>query len=202
MNKDPKRFVGKLHIMKIVGWHVVFDGVGGGDMWSVQHPTKEATDAAKEYGKQGREAADKARIGIELWGKEINKLPKKIDFNVIGHLHMPEIPKLGDQSFNIKGIYAEPYIPSYQGGIPYIPRTQVAVLHKGEAVVSAHENRAGTVGKGGGGGGSGVIVNIPRGAVIVYGDIRTKADVDELEERIIGKMGERVYQEALKTVPL
>jgi len=183
-------------------------GLAKREIEKLGNSTNQARIGIEQWGEDGRRNAQKltegfkeARTGIELWSEEISKIPRTIDFDIVGDLHMPDIPRIGDQSFNIKGIYAAPYIPSYQGGIPYIPRTQVAVLHPKEAVLTppqAEDWRAGR----GRGGGSGIVVNIPRGAVIVYGDIRTKADVDELEERIIGKMGERVAQEALKTVPL
>ena len=132
--------------------------------------TKEATEATKDYGREGKKVAgelrdsfdktgreiedvkgktNQARIGIELWGEEINKIPRRIDFDIVGDLHMPSIPRIGDQSFQIRGIYAEPHIPSYQGGIPYIPRTQVAVLHRKEAVLTAPQAEEWRAGKDG-----------------------------------------------------
>ena len=122
-------------------------------------------------------------------------------FNIWGNLRMPEIPRVRDQSFNIWGDYRAPNIPRYQMGTPYVPRTQVAIVEKGERIIPASQNMVGRMAEGGQGGGN-VIVNIPRGAFIVYGDIRTKMDEEELVKRASAEIGQQVGKEILRTVPL
>ncbi|MBA7716514.1 hypothetical protein ES703_125587 [subsurface metagenome] len=80
-------------------------------------------------------------------------------------------------------------VPSFQMGIPYVPRTTLAVLHKGEEVTPAHRVRAE--------GGRGDII-IQRGAVrnIIMGNLSSDVDLekiadltaDKLESKIISKM--------------
>ena len=47
---------------------------------------------------------------------------------------------------------------------------------------------------GAGQGGGGVTVNVPRGAFVVYGDIRTKADVEELREVVARDIAEKIAE--------
>lgn len=114
---------------------------------------------------------------IDEMTRTIGKLPKKIDFDVVGHLHMPTIPQVGDQSFTIYGKYRGPSIPSYQTGIPYVPRTTLAELHPREAVLTAPQAREWRAG----GGGAGGDVIFQRGAVQMrVQNLNTKADKEEL----------------------
>ena len=154
---------------------------------------EKATGAAKEFGREGREAADKARIGIEQWGKEISKIPRRIDFDIVGDLHMPSIPRVRDQSFNIWGDYRAPNIPSYQVGIPNVPRTQVAVIHKKEAVLNASQAEDWRAGRGGAVGG-GTQVTYERGAIrmTVMGNLNNQMDLEEAMDYLAKKQTEKM----------
>ncbi len=112
---------------------------------------------------------------------KLREIPDRIDFDIVGNLHMPEIPDVSPQWFNITGRYKAPEIPSYQHGTPYIPRTQVAVLHKGEAVIPAGQNRAGA--------GGGNTFNI---RILHTGDIRSDVDEEQFMKKVTDRITETV----------
>ena len=201
-----------------------FDNVGE----AIRETETAEEEAAKEvwaYGEEGRKAGDKLydsfkdmikeiREAIKASGGfriDIGKIPRTIDFDIVGSLDMPDIPRIGDQFFDIFGKYHAPKIPteewrsgesiaSAQIGIPYIPRTMPVLVHKKEAILTAPQAEQWRAGAAGGGGN--VTVNIPRGAVIIYGDIRTKMDEEEFIEQAGTRIGEQVGKEILRTVPL
>ncbi len=140
--------------------------------------------AEEAVGEAGQEAFKKVgeelqiSIGVlERFNTRLGKIPKTIKFDVIGKLKIPEIPTIGPQQFNIVGRYQAPEIPSYQHGTPYIPRTQVAVLHKGEAVIPAGQNRAGA--------GGGNTFNV---RIFHTGDIRSEMDENKFVRKIADKI--------------
>lgn len=67
----------------------------------------------------------------------LGKIPTRIDFDVVGRLDMPYIPRVGSQTFGIYGKYYAPHIPSYQVGRTFVPQTGLAWLHRGEEIKSA-----------------------------------------------------------------
>ena len=148
---------------------------------------------------------------------KLGEIPDKIDFDVIGNLRMPEIPSVSPQWFNITGRYQVPEIPSYHEGIDRVPRTTLAWVQEDEGIFPKEvmDWLRGTLGRSGqmaitpkigtdslAASSGGITVNVPRGAVVVYGDIRTKADVEELREELGRDLGEGIGKQLLRTVPL
>ncbi|KKK94123.1 hypothetical protein LCGC14_2686030, partial [marine sediment metagenome] len=126
---------------------------------------------------------------IELWGEEIRKIPDRIEFDIVGDLHLPDMPRFGDQYFDIWGNYRPPNIPSYQVGIPNVPRTQVAVIHRGERITPASQNRAGAAG-----GNGGTQVTYERGAIrmTVLGNLNNQVDLEEAMDYLAKKQTEKM----------
>jgi len=157
--------------------------------------TDKARVGIEDWGDAGRMNAQKltegfneARIGIELWGNEIDKLPKQIDIG----WDIPDFPEL---KIPTQTIYTDwgidtpdfPRLQNYQIGTPYVPRTQVAVVHKGEAIIPAGQNRAG-----GAGGNGGTQVVYERGAIrmIVQGGINQQVDLEKAMDYLAKKQTE------------
>jgi len=134
----------------------------------------------------------------------LKRIPTRIDFDVIGSLDMPSIPTVGDQSFNLFGnvhMPAVPQVPDQWFNIfgnfqmPEMPSFQHGgLIEPGELVLSrpitswlrkalsspGPMSHTPSTANPSSNPGQNIIVNVPRGAFIVYGDIRTKADVEEL----------------------
>lgn len=142
--------------------------------------------------------------------EKMGELPTIINFDVIGHLDMPDIPDVPTQWFDIFGRYQAPEVPSYQEGILSVPRTTLAWVHEGEGIFPREVmdwlrkafGHSAIFGQGGPASSGGITVNVPRGAVVIYGDIRTKADVEELKEELGHDLGEQIAKQLLRTVPL
>ena len=141
---------------------------------------------------------------VNVINDKLKSIPDRVDFDIIGKLRMPEIPSIGRQYFDIIGKYQAPSIPSAQTGIPYIPRDMPIFTHREEAVLNPSQARKWRRGQSPGDGGTsgGITVNVPRGAVVIYGDIRTKADVEELREVLGRDLGEQIAKQLPRTVPL
>lgn len=118
---------------------------------------------------------------------KLKEIPDDIYFDIWGKLHMPSIPSISSQSFDIFGKYIAPSIPSYQTGTPYVPRTTLAVLHRGEEVVPAHRARAE-----GGQGGTQIVYE--RGAIrmFVQGSINQQVDLNKAMDYLARKQAEKM----------
>jgi len=172
---------------------------------SLKETEKAAEEATKDIEKDWTELTkDTTREAQRTWGRsgavpialneavnamtrKIGELPTRIDFDVIGNLSMPDIPHVGSQSFDIWGEYHAPSIPSYRAGIPYVPRTTLAVLHRGEEVVPAHRTRAE-----GGQGGTQIVYE--RGAIrmFVQGSINQQVDLNKAMDYLARKQAEKM----------
>lgn len=140
------------------------------------------TAAKKTWGRTG--TVPIALIeAINAMIEKIGELPTEVLFDVIGNLHMPEIPGIATRYFDIFGTYHAPSIPSYQVGIPYVPRTTLAVLHRGEEVKPAHRARSKA-----------------EGNVTQFGDIIMHAEFPNVDlETLTKEKIERIFQK--KFVP-
>ena len=82
-------------------------------------------------------------------------------------------------------------VPGYAAGIDYVPNQQIAMLHPGEAVLTAQENRARMEG---GSGGSGTVLNFAEGAFVINasgeaeGRAAARGFKEELGELIQGRL--------------
>ena len=169
-----------------------------GQIEDLEDSTNQARIGIEQWGEDGRRNAQKiteglkeARIGIELWSEEINRIPRRIDFDIVGDLHMPSIPHINPRYFDVIGEYRAPNIPSYQVGIPYVPRTQVAVIHKKEAVLTAPQAEDWRAG----GGGAGTGGNTFNTRILNTGDLRSDVDL----ELFVRKVADRITETMRRT---
>jgi len=124
---------------------------------------------------------------------KIGELPTRIDFDVIGNLHMPVITAPGPFYFDIFGSYHAPSIPSAQIGIPYVPRAMPVVVHREEAILNppqAREWRRG--GRVGGAGGMQVIYERGSIRMTVMGSINRQVDLEEAMDYLAQKQAEKM----------
>ncbi|GAH45908.1 unnamed protein product, partial [marine sediment metagenome] len=197
-------------------------GLGGvvGALEEVERETDTAKIGMEHWRREGLKGTDQLVFGFKRverasrdFRMDIGKIPTLIDFDIVGKLHMPEIPRVRSQVFDIWGKYHAPDIPRYRTGGQTFQKGGISepgelVLNKpitdwirramdkpgptgyipsigGSNISPANKNRA-------------INVNIPRGAVIVYGDIRTKMDVEELEETLGQKLGEDIARRLIE----
>lgn len=160
---------------------------------AAEDEAEDVEDATEDMGKSWDDLTEDIKKEAEdTWGKtgavpialeeaintmiaKIGTLPTRIDFDVIGNLHLPDIPSIGTRYFDIVG---KVNIPSYQAGIPYVPRTTLAVLHRGEEVVPAH--KAGAEGRKGD-----MIFNT---RILHTGDITTEMDEERFMRKVAGEI--------------
>jgi hypothetical protein len=173
----------------------VQQGLGGviGALVRVEDETDTATIGMEHWREEGLKGTDQLVLGFKKVEEatrdlriDIGKIPKLIDFDIIGNLHMPTIKAPGDIFFDIFGTYHAPSIPTAQVGIPYIPRTMPVIVHREEAILNPPQARewrekrgvgAGAIGAGIGGGD----VTFQWGSVQMrVQNLHTKADKEEL----------------------
>lgn len=152
-------------------------------------------DAADDMMRAMRESTGDMAVSMHRAADEMtgamDRIPRRIDFDVIGEYVIPERPSFPDASFRIGGwwdIPDRPNWPSYQHGGQIEPGELVfskpitdwirTALSGGNRPMG-YTPSAGVPGLGVST--RNIIVNVPRGAFVVYGDIRTKADIEELK---------------------
>jgi len=101
------------------------------------------------WANQASTATENLTAEVYTLKRAIEDIPRRVDFDVIGNLHMPNIPDIGNRYFNIIGRYGtEGSIPRAQIGIPYIPRTMPVIVHPKEAILTASQAREWRAGRG------------------------------------------------------
>jgi hypothetical protein len=121
----------------------IVKGIGG-----IKDAAEDAKDGAREFGQAFTSALD----DVFLRARSVGDVIKGLAVNIasIGIQKAITVP-LG----NDLGNWLSSVLPKFDVGTDYVPRDMVAVIHKGERIIPAAQNRPGAMG-----GGGTVIVNV------------------------------------------
>jgi len=120
-----------------------------------------------------------ATANIQSFASQINRIPRRIYFDIFGRLHIPKLPKL---TIPVRFAMGELNLPKFQTGIPYVPETMPAILHKGERVIPASQNNPARLGFGD--------IHIPVRMNIQ--NVNTRADEEELVDVVRGAIRKEI----------
>jgi hypothetical protein len=110
--------------------------------------TKELSKETKKLGKETKETANESKKLADTYSnvsKELDKVTKKTTEYISPLMTISEtIATLGGYRRAFEegggGFIGSPSSAFYQYGTPYVPRTGLAVVHKGEAIIPASQN--------------------------------------------------------------
>lgn len=104
----------------------------------------EANDIAKELGLTFTSAFEDAVVS----GKQFSDVLRGVYQDILRLMLRETVTKPAAAAFSdlFKGVSFSSLIPKFATGTDYVPRDMLAVIHKGEAVIPAEQNRRGAMG--------------------------------------------------------